>query len=130
MNPMRILIRLVLNRKFLEIISRCCATLSAIGCTSLCDLLRCLAGVRHVESPAFMFTDLFSSTCLLYTSLLDFNISLKSSCGCLAGVQHVESAAYTFTGLFHIHNSLFHLSFGLVYISFGFTLVPCRCVAC
>jgi len=32
MNPMRILVRLVLNWKFLEIISRCCATLSAIGC--------------------------------------------------------------------------------------------------
>ena len=32
-NPMRILVRLVLNRKFLEIISRCCATPSAIGCT-------------------------------------------------------------------------------------------------
>ena len=30
---MRILVRLVLNWKFLEIISRCCATLSAIGCT-------------------------------------------------------------------------------------------------
>jgi len=35
MNPMRILVRLVLNRKFLEIISRCCATLSTIGCSSL-----------------------------------------------------------------------------------------------
>jgi len=34
-NPMRILVRLVLNRKFLEIISRFCATLSAIGCTSV-----------------------------------------------------------------------------------------------
>ena len=32
MNPMRILVRLVLNWKFLELISRCCATLSAIGC--------------------------------------------------------------------------------------------------
>ena len=32
-NPMRILVRLVLDRKFLKIISRCCATLSAIGCT-------------------------------------------------------------------------------------------------
>jgi len=30
---MRILVRLVLNRKLLEIISRCRATLSAIGCT-------------------------------------------------------------------------------------------------
>jgi len=33
MNPMRILVLLVLNWKFLEIISRWCATLSAIGCT-------------------------------------------------------------------------------------------------
>jgi len=32
MNPMRILVHLVLNWKFLEIISRYCATLSAIGC--------------------------------------------------------------------------------------------------
>jgi len=32
-NLMRILVRLVLNWKFLEIISRFCATLSAIGCT-------------------------------------------------------------------------------------------------
>jgi len=31
---MRILVRLVLNWKILEIISRFCATLSAIGCTS------------------------------------------------------------------------------------------------
>ena len=31
-DPMRILIRLVLNWKFLEIVSRFCATLSAIGC--------------------------------------------------------------------------------------------------
>jgi len=35
MNPMRILVRLVLNWKFLEIISRCCATLSAIGCSEI-----------------------------------------------------------------------------------------------
>jgi len=39
MNPMRILIRLVLNSKFLEIISRCCATLSAIGYISLSCIL-------------------------------------------------------------------------------------------
>jgi len=36
MNPMRILVRLVLNWGFLEIISRCCATLSAIGCNVFC----------------------------------------------------------------------------------------------
>ena len=40
---MRILVRMVLNRKFLEIISRCCVTLSAIGCTWMhhcfCDVL-------------------------------------------------------------------------------------------
>ena len=39
MNPMRILVRLVLNWKFLEIISRCCATLSAIGCAYTCNTL-------------------------------------------------------------------------------------------
>jgi len=33
MNPMRILVRLVQNWKIWEITSRCCATLSAIGCT-------------------------------------------------------------------------------------------------
>jgi len=32
MIPIRILVRLVPNRNFLEIISRCCATLSTIGC--------------------------------------------------------------------------------------------------
>jgi len=31
-NRMRILVRLVLNREFLEIISRCCAILFAVGC--------------------------------------------------------------------------------------------------
>jgi len=36
-NPMRILVRLVLNWKFVEIISRFCATLSAIGCA--CDYI-------------------------------------------------------------------------------------------
>ena len=35
-NPMRILVRLVLNRKFLEKISRCYATLPAIGCVCVC----------------------------------------------------------------------------------------------
>jgi len=38
-SPMRILVRLGQNRKFFEIISRFCATLSAIGCTCL---LHCL----------------------------------------------------------------------------------------
>ena len=33
--PIRILVRLVLNWKFLEIFSRFCATLSAIGCNSI-----------------------------------------------------------------------------------------------
>ena len=42
-NPMRILVRLVLNWKCLERISRCCASLPALGCTYVYDIyLSCL----------------------------------------------------------------------------------------
>ena len=47
-NPMRILVRLVQNWKFSEIISRFCATLSAIGCTSL-----------HTDHLVFNLTEIY-----------------------------------------------------------------------
>jgi len=50
--PMRILVRLVLNWKFLETISRCCATLSAIGCKWKCmryGHMRYMCGAYWVE---------------------------------------------------------------------------------
>jgi len=52
MNPMRILVQLVLNWKFWEVISRCGATLSAIGCiciyTYICICIYiCTSTLRH-----------------------------------------------------------------------------------
>ena len=41
-NPMRILVRLVQNWNFIQIISRFCATLSALGCTGWRKLTGCL----------------------------------------------------------------------------------------
>jgi len=51
MNPMRILVRLVLNWKFLEIISRCCATLSAIGCNSCI----CETWLMHIRDVPYSY---------------------------------------------------------------------------
>jgi len=49
-NPMRILVRPVLNRKFLEMIAKFCATLCAIGCTwkiRTCIFAECIASERR-----------------------------------------------------------------------------------
>ena len=64
MNPMRILVRLVLNSKKSERISRCCATLSAIGCIKssvsnavyqkhpLKECIKSILSSRHHEKTA------------------------------------------------------------------------------
>ena len=46
-DPMRIMVRLVLNWKFLEIISRFCATLSAICCQSRWDETKRITSKSH-----------------------------------------------------------------------------------
>jgi len=63
MNPVRILVRLVLNRKFLEIISRCCATLSAIGCT--CNIILVLFIYRCISYTCYFYRSV--SACLDHT---------------------------------------------------------------
>jgi len=72
MNPMRILVRLVLNWKFLEIISICCATLSAIGCTKECltftelprSILTSPAKMFHRKINSFRSCQYVSSKCI------------------------------------------------------------------
>ena len=74
MNPMRILVRLVLIWKFREIISRCCATLSAIGCTEYMQHTVWSIYMQHTVKDIYMLHTVktytrytLSKTCTCYT---------------------------------------------------------------
>jgi len=63
-NSVRILVRLVLNRNFLEIISRCCATLIAIGCI-IQPVNKGVKTVAHLfQITRFHFMYIYSDICI------------------------------------------------------------------
>ena len=93
-SPMRILVRLVLNWKFIEIISRCCATLTAMGCmchrvciewcfehaATRCNTLQHTATYRNTSIPIVLYSiTLQLEWCILNKSMwLDENVSHPS----------------------------------------------------
>jgi len=85
MNPMRILVRLVLNWKFLERISRCCATLSAMDCS--CDITHSLLICCRYE-----WLGLF-----IRATLLLHMCEITHSCGIACDVTHSHAWHDAFT---------------------------------
>jgi len=54
-NPIRILVRLVLNRKILKVISRCCVTLSAIGSAVGCTFRYITVTFCYISVTTFWY---------------------------------------------------------------------------
>ena len=115
---MRILIRLVLNSKFLEIISRCCATLSAIGYISLSCILYSLfmplishyfACMHSLSSILFqIFSFIYPLSCILFY-VVSFKYFLSCILYCSSGFH--AFSFHTYMGLFsYVHRSLWQVS--------------------